>query len=251
MRTPYVSRPPPPLAVCPDPPALQALWKRKISVLRRMGQIGRAVDELSAFLDTFYTDVEGWLELADMYSACNQYVPSPPPFLFFADPGCGTPVRRYANALQSMQHALLLAPQNSFYVLQTAETAYTAGDIPLAIRMYLTVVDMSDSDSDPPMDSIPEGITVRGWYGVKLVSLHKRCVVNVEMWSGPSLETFQCARRLLRDPRTASQSPSQTPAPEHVKLLDELATERLLTAYSSGNGPVNGREALVKWLEVK
>jgi hypothetical protein len=38
-----------------------------------MGTIGRAVEELREFLDTFYTDVEGWLELADIYCSCNQY----------------------------------------------------------------------------------------------------------------------------------------------------------------------------------
>ncbi len=79
---------------------------------------------------------------------------------------------RYANALQCLQHVLLLAPQNSFYVLQAAETAYTLGDIPLAVRMFLTVVDMTDVDGDPPADSIPEGVTVRSWYGVKLVSTY-------------------------------------------------------------------------------
>jgi hypothetical protein len=37
-----------------------------------MGKYEKAVEELSEFLDTFYTDVEGWLELADIYSSCNQ-----------------------------------------------------------------------------------------------------------------------------------------------------------------------------------
>ena len=61
----------------------------------------------------------------------------------------------------------------------------------------------------------------------------------------------QCTRRLIREPRLGTQSTSQTPAPQNVKLLDELATERLLTAYSSANGKVTGREALVRWLEAK
>ena len=65
---------------------------------------------------------------------------------------------------------MLLVPQNPFYVLQAAETAYTAGDVPLAIRLYLTAVDKSDAD-DAPADSIPEGVTVRAWYGVKLVRI--------------------------------------------------------------------------------
>ena len=64
----------------------------------------------------------------------------------------------------------------------------------------------------------------------------------------------QCTRRLIRDPRVAGQSPSSTPVPAHIPLLDELATERLLTAYSTlgpKNGPVRCREELVKWLEAK
>ena len=41
-----------------------------------MGKIDRAVEELSAMLDTFYTEVEGWLELTDIYLSCQQYVPT-------------------------------------------------------------------------------------------------------------------------------------------------------------------------------
>lgn len=55
-------------------PIHQAAWKRKISILRRIGKTDKAVDELSNFLDTYYTDVEGWLELADIYSTSNQCV---------------------------------------------------------------------------------------------------------------------------------------------------------------------------------
>jgi hypothetical protein len=51
---------------------LKAIWKRQISVLRKLGDIDRAVVELSKFVDTFYTDVEAWLELADIYASQNQ-----------------------------------------------------------------------------------------------------------------------------------------------------------------------------------
>lgn len=62
-------------------------------------------------------------------------------------------------------------PQNPFYVLQAAETAYTTGDVTLSIKMFLTVVDMTDADDTVSLvDSTPTGITVRAWYGVKLVS---------------------------------------------------------------------------------
>lgn len=37
-----------------------------------MGRIEEAINELRLFLDTFYNDLEGWLELADIYSSCCQ-----------------------------------------------------------------------------------------------------------------------------------------------------------------------------------
>jgi len=49
-------------------------WKRQVAVLRRMGKTEDAVNELRSLLDTFYNDLEGWLELADIYSSCCQYV---------------------------------------------------------------------------------------------------------------------------------------------------------------------------------
>ncbi|PAV17801.1 TPR [Pyrrhoderma noxium] len=192
-----------------------AAWKRKIVVLRRLGDVTKAVDELTTYLDTYYTDVEGWLELADIYATCGQF----------------------DSSLRSLQHVLLLAPQNPFYVLHAAETAYTASDVPLAAKFFLGVIDMTDDpdlDAAARVEAVPEGIAVRAWFGLK-----------------------QCTRRLITDPRGSSNSPSQTTVPQHVHALDELATERLLTAYSTlsggphNNGPVKGRDELVKWLEAK
>lgn len=76
---------------------------------------------------------------------------------------------RYTHALDALAHALLLNPQNPFHVLQAAETAYTIGDIPLAIKFYLVVIEMTDGDDKHPGDSVPTGISVRAWYGVKTV----------------------------------------------------------------------------------
>ncbi|KAJ3475153.1 hypothetical protein NLI96_g12026 [Meripilus lineatus] len=172
-----------------------AIWRRKVSVLRRMGKIDAAVTELSALLDTFYTEVDGWLELADLYNSCQQYT----------------------YALQSLSHALLLAPQNPFHFLLFAETAYLASDIPLSLKTYLQVVDMTDEEDDevPPSDSVPTGITLRAWFGVKL-----------------------CTYKLVSEPRSISNSGSQTPAPTtgNISSLDELATERLRTAYLNTTG---------------
>lgn len=67
---------------------------------------------------------------------------------------------------------MVLTPQNPFYVLQAGETAYTAQDIPLAMRYFLMAIEMAGDDHDdaaPPPP--PTGITIRAWYGVELVSL--------------------------------------------------------------------------------
>ncbi|GLB39780.1 putative TPR-like protein [Lyophyllum shimeji] len=174
-----------------------AVWKRRISVLRRTGKYQKAVEELAQFLDTFYTDVEGWLELADIYSSCNQY----------------------AQALQALSHALLLAPQNPFTFLQFAETAYTAGDVPLALKMFLVVVEMGERDL--PRDDPPVGINIRAWLGVK-----------------------QCARQLVASPHLPSAS--DTPVPKTIKLVDELATERVLAAYRGEKE--TGSKLVSEWL---
>ncbi|RDB19720.1 ER membrane protein complex subunit 2-A [Hypsizygus marmoreus] len=174
-----------------------AAWKRRISVIRRTGRYDRAVEELSAYLDTFYTDLEGWLELADVYASCNQYT----------------------HALQALSHALLLAPQNPFTFLQFAETAYTAGDLPLALKMFLVVVDMGERDSDK--DEPPVSINIRAWLGVKL-----------------------CTRQLVSAPH--SSSASNTPIPQKIKLIDELATERVLVSYHGEQD--TGSRLVSSWL---
>jgi hypothetical protein len=43
-----------------------------------MGKLDKSVEELSALLDTFYNEVDGWVELAEIYYLCNQYDSHPP-----------------------------------------------------------------------------------------------------------------------------------------------------------------------------
>lgn len=94
----------------------------------------------------------------------------------------------YIQALQALSHALLLAPQNPFTFLQFAETAFTAGDIPLALKNFLIVIDMNDSDISVPQDQSPAGISVRAWWGVKLVRrLGFRAIEDLGLMSSPFL----------------------------------------------------------------
>jgi hypothetical protein len=144
---------------------------------------------------------------------------------------------RYTHALQALSHSLLLAPQNPFVFLQFAETAYTSGDIPLALKMFLVVLDMNETDD---IHSAPEGISTRAWWGVKLVR-------------GPSvpyllikrLRVLQCTRQLLSP--FSPLSPSVTPIPENVNLIDELATEQLLKAYGGATG-ARARKHVSNWM---
>jgi len=184
-------------------PTNAAIWRRKAYVLRVMGKIDKAVEELSELLDTFYNDVEGWAELAEIYFLCHQY----------------------AYALQALSHSLLLAPQNPFYILQFAEIAYAAGDLPLAVKMYLVAVDMTDDD-DAPIKSVPTDVTLRAWYGVKL-----------------------CTARLLKDSRLSNASASHTPAPENLNLIDDLATERIRLRYKGSSAPSNND--LLEWCSMR
>ncbi|KAJ3559545.1 hypothetical protein NM688_g286 [Phlebia brevispora] len=185
-----------------------AAWRRKAGVYKKMGKIDKAVDELSAMLDTFYTEVEGWLELADIYTSCHQY----------------------EHCLQALSHVLLLAPQNPFHVVYFAETAYLVPDITLALKMFLQAVDMTDEeeqDGVAPSDTVPTGLVVRAWLGVKL-----------------------CTYKLTTEHRAAANSPSQTPPPTTTDLasLDDLATERLRTAYleATRESPPSGDKALME-----
>ncbi|KXN80770.1 ER membrane protein complex subunit 2-B [Leucoagaricus sp. SymC.cos] len=198
-------------------------WKRQVAVLRQMGKTEDAVNELRQLLDTFYNDLEAWLELADLYSSCCHY----------------------SSTLQALSHALLLAPQNPFTFLQFAETVFTAGDIPLALKNFLIVIDMNDSDVSAPQDQSPTGITVRAWWGVKLVRpspfAYAGCIFLTNL-------ACQCARRLLYPPGgTASESASKTPIPKNLKLIDQLATERVLTAYSGERG-IHNRDVVSRWM---
>ncbi|PVF92553.1 TPR-like protein [Serendipita vermifera] len=169
-----------------------AVWKRVISVLRQQNKIDKCIEELNSFLDTFYSDLEGWLELADLYASLTQYT----------------------RSLQALSHALLLAPQNPFHTLHFAETAYTANDIPLAMRYFLRTIELTESEE--------RGVARRAWFGVKLAS-----------------------------PSCPSESNTPTMSPSNVSALDVLATERISAAYSSSKstkGQVPGRDVVLKWL---
>lgn len=85
-------------------------------MLKKLGKIDKAVEELSAMLDTFYTEVEAWLELADIYLSCHQYATST-----FTKGS----TRNNQNAIDMIMHfRLSLMP--CYWHLRTLSTSYTS-----------------------------------------------------------------------------------------------------------------------------
>jgi len=116
---------------------------------------------------------------------------------------------------------------------------------------FLRAVEMMDEPADESGNGSVAGAMTRAWYGVKL-----------------------CVRPFLQNPKLSSPSNTPVPSKTHIPLLDELATERILAAYSStspavrskakkqtsekGTGAVGGspvpaevRGVVVKWLQGK
>lgn len=103
------------------------LSKRRIAVLKAMegsgdaqGGTSKAIEALTKHLEVFYSDPEGWQELAALYAEQAQY----------------------PKAIAALEELMLLVPQNGFFVLQYAETLYTAGEYATAYKAFLRVLDM-------------------------------------------------------------------------------------------------------------
>lgn len=131
------------------------------------------------YLDTFHADPEGWSLLADLYAAEGAY----------------------AQSLTALGQLMLLQTWDSQAVERAGETAYTSGDLQLALKYFLRSIEMATS---------PEGNTVpcstRAWWGVKL-----------------------CCERLLAAPKTATSVPDKdVTSPETLQKLDTLAAQQIL-----------------------
>lgn len=95
----------------------------------------KGIHVLVQYLDTYYTDLAGWLSLATAYAH----------------------LALYAQALAALAHAVVLAPSDPWVALKYAETAYTAGEVVLACKEFLRVVEMSTEEEEGE-----EGGRVRG-----------------------------------------------------------------------------------------
>jgi hypothetical protein len=130
---------------------MQAAWKRKIAVMHSsssQGHTAAVVSELSSYLDAFYSDAPAWILLSTIYSANQQF----------------------ENAQQAIAHAMVLAPQNPFYVMLGAQNAWDSGEVGLSLRQWLRASEMLEEDLDiRDTKELTNGAATRCWFGVKLV----------------------------------------------------------------------------------
>lgn len=105
----------------------------------------KGISVLVHYLDVYYTDLAGWLSLATAYAQ----------------------LALYAQALAALAHAVVLAPSDPWVKLKFAETAYTQGDVALAWKEFLRVVEMSTEAGDKEL----KGAARRAAMGAKLVRL--------------------------------------------------------------------------------
>ncbi|CAD6977341.1 unnamed protein product [Tilletia controversa] len=206
--------------------------KRRIALLASLprtdkrGGPQKAIQALLEFIDTVYADTEAWLQLASLYAA-EDMLP---------------------QSLYAIEELLLLSPQNSFYVLQYAETLYSVGTpayISRAWREYLRVIEMCPQEAGKGVESERRaGPWVRALWGLKACSAY--------FLSNPTSSTI--SKRKGQDDSEADESVSPPP-PSEIKAIDTLATELLLNkAYASSGSsapPSHVREAVRKVLSAQ
>lgn len=127
--------------------------KRRIAAIRgQPNGLVTATEALADFVDHFPLDQESWQELAALY--LQQY--------------------KYRQAAYAMEELILLAPHNSFYLLEYAETLYTVGDVAKAYKIYLRVLELGEGNLKANAGRASDRVSgpwVRTLWGLKMVGL--------------------------------------------------------------------------------
>lgn len=125
--------------------------------------VAKATTGVAELVDTFPLDQESWLELAALYLEQG----------------------KYPQAAYALEELILLAPQNSFYLLKYAEILYTAGETAKAYKIYLRILELGEGnlrrDSVHPEDRI-QGPWVRTLWGLKLVRMQAHASAHSDSW---------------------------------------------------------------------
>ncbi|KAJ2548870.1 tetratricopeptide repeat domain-containing protein [Coemansia sp. RSA 1933] len=170
--------------------------KRLIALLKSQGQPVQAIHELVTYLDTHGNDFEAWLELTHLYLDQNMY----------------------AQAAFCTEEVILQQPANHYFHLCYAEISYTMGNLAVALKEYLRVVELSTDN-------------VRGFYGVKLTA-DRILDISSSRASGKS----------------KSAGIENAPQKATLERLAQLATERLVAIYSGSSDAM--KKTLEEWLKL-
>lgn len=190
--------------------------KRLVAVLRVMddkdgrGGVAGAIATLVKYLDTYYNDIEGWQELASLYTEQRMCVEK----RLVLDL---TDLRyRYPQAIFALEELILLSPHNSFFVLQYAETLATQGDLVSSYQQYLRVVEMCERhQKSGSLETGPkQGPWLRALWGLKVV-----------------INRF---RAIQSSSRKMSKSGTSTEVPEQLDAIDAMVTNLLLNQTYHG-----------------
>ncbi|KAJ2740323.1 tetratricopeptide repeat domain-containing protein [Coemansia pectinata] len=173
--------------------------KRLIALLKSQGQIPLAIRELVTYLDTHGNDFEAWLELSHLY--LSQHL--------------------YPQAAFCLEEVILQQPANHYFHLHYAELQYTMGNLDVALKEYLRVVELSTDN-------------VRGFYGVKLTA--DRLMTESKKGKSSGNKKDQQSNRMDNVPQQAT-----------LERLSELATERLVSVYNRASD--TSKKTAEKWLK--
>lgn len=200
---------------------------------------------LVSYLDTYYLDLSSWLSLSSAYASLGQY----------------------PAALTCLDHAVVLSPHDPFVHLKAAETAYTAGEVPLAWKGFARVVEMS-LDSSSRDSVVLQGAARRAAYGAKLVSrlaspsrlapsssdlfipLLAQCIPRLRSASTSTPSTTTTTSKNDENPSTAAVAVTADQLDKMDLLLTRLLLDDASTAISSRKGTTTGGAAaeLRSWL---
>ncbi|WVW80838.1 hypothetical protein I302_102827 [Kwoniella bestiolae CBS 10118] len=129
----------------------------------------------------------------------------------------------YVQSLDALGHLLSLQPWDEGAVRRAGEVAYTLGDYQLSLKHFLRSIEMQGTS-----ETNPNPKRTRTWWGVKLA-----------------------VSRLLESPNSETTVPPEMQSTEkQLKLLDELATEKILQNGGKGVGLEVKRKVLSDGREV-
>lgn len=170
-----------------------------------------AIQSLNKYLDTYYNDAEAWQELASLYLSQNLY----------------------SQAAFALEELILLAPSNTFFVLQYAEVLATMDDLPMAYKQYLRVLEMCGTEAlelDPQQPN-RQGPWTRALWGLKsvttkLIARQRQTISSTQKGAGSKGASNSRSTTAIGDEKV-----------EKVEAVDAMVTDLLLNKAYAGSNP--------------